>query len=112
MLTLEYTRLLVTVAVPVLRQRHTVGIVAVTREAREVDDSLAAIRSSILGLFLGFSSIFLALFFLLRRSSSFSITRVPTGISREVVDQTCAGRHNHNGADRVNDRSILGCPSR
>ena len=45
-------RLLVTVAVPVLRNRHTVGIVAVTREAREVDDSLAAIRSSILGLFM------------------------------------------------------------
>ena len=44
-------RLLVTVAVPVLRNRHTVGIVAVTRDAREVDDSLAAIRSSILGLF-------------------------------------------------------------
>ena len=45
-------RLLVTVAVPVTRNRHTVGIVAVTREAREVDDSLAAIRTSILGLFL------------------------------------------------------------
>lgn len=44
-------RLLVTVVEPVLRNRHTVGIVALTRDAREVDDSLAAIRSSILGLF-------------------------------------------------------------
>ena len=44
-------RLLVTVVEPVQRNRHTVGIVSLTRDAREVDDSLAAIRSSILGLF-------------------------------------------------------------
>ena len=44
-------RLLVTVAEGVLRNRHTVGIVLLTREAREVDDSLLAIRMSILGLF-------------------------------------------------------------
>jgi two-component system sensor histidine kinase ChvG len=44
-------RLLVTVVEPVLRNRHTVGILALTRDAREVDESLAAIRSSILGLF-------------------------------------------------------------
>ncbi len=44
-------RLLVTVAEPVQRNRATVGIVLLTREAREVDDSLLAIRLSILGLF-------------------------------------------------------------
>jgi two-component system sensor histidine kinase ChvG len=44
-------RLLVTVVEPVVRNRHTVGIVSLTRDAREVDDSLTAIRSSILGLF-------------------------------------------------------------
>ena len=44
-------RLLVTVAEPVTRNRHTVGIVQLTRDAREVDDSLVAIRMSILGLF-------------------------------------------------------------
>ena len=44
-------RLLVTVAEPVMRNRHTVGIVQLTRDAREVDDSLVAIRMSILGLF-------------------------------------------------------------
>ena len=44
-------RLLVTVAEPVLRNRQTVGIVLLTREAREVDDSLLAIRVSILALF-------------------------------------------------------------
>ena len=44
-------RLLVTVAEPVERNRHTVGIILLTREAREVDDSLFAIRSSILALF-------------------------------------------------------------
>ncbi|MEO9191708.1 MAG: stimulus-sensing domain-containing protein [Acetobacteraceae bacterium] len=44
-------RLLVTVAVPVERDKHTVGIVLLTREAREVDSSLFAIRTSILALF-------------------------------------------------------------
>ena len=44
-------RLLVTVAVPVERNRHSVGIILLTREAREVDDSLLAVRVSILGLF-------------------------------------------------------------
>jgi two-component system sensor histidine kinase ChvG len=44
-------RLLVTVAEPVMRNRTSVGIVLLTREAREVDDSLLAVRLSILGLF-------------------------------------------------------------
>lgn len=44
-------RLLVTVAEPVLRNRQTVGIVLLTREAREVDDSVLAVRVSILALF-------------------------------------------------------------
>jgi two-component system sensor histidine kinase ChvG len=43
-------RLLVTVAEPVERDSHTVGIVLLTREAREVDSSLFAVRLSILGL--------------------------------------------------------------
>ncbi len=44
-------RLLVTVAEPVTRNRQTVGIILLTREAREVDNSLLAIRVSILALF-------------------------------------------------------------
>ena len=40
----EDGRLLVTVAEPVQRNRATVGIVLLTREAREVDDSLLAVR--------------------------------------------------------------------
>ena len=44
-------RLLVTVSEPVTRNRHIAGIVLLTREAREVDDSLFAVRLSILGLF-------------------------------------------------------------
>ena len=44
-------RLLVTVAEPVLRNRQTAGIVLLTREAREVDDSVLAVRVSILALF-------------------------------------------------------------
>jgi two-component system sensor histidine kinase ChvG len=45
------SRLLITVAEPVERDQHTVGIVLLTREAREIDDSLLAVRLSILGLF-------------------------------------------------------------
>ncbi len=44
-------RLLVSVAEPVVRNRTTVGIVLLTRDAREVDDSLLAVRLSILALF-------------------------------------------------------------
>jgi two-component system sensor histidine kinase ChvG len=44
-------RLLVTVAVPVERDKHTVGIISLTREAREVDESLFSVRMSILALF-------------------------------------------------------------
>jgi two-component system sensor histidine kinase ChvG len=44
-------RLLVTVVEPVIRNRHTVGIVQLTRDAREVDNSLLAVRVSILALF-------------------------------------------------------------
>jgi two-component system, OmpR family, sensor histidine kinase ChvG len=43
-------RLLVTVAEPVERDGHTVGIILLTREAREVDASLFAVRMSILAL--------------------------------------------------------------
>ena len=44
-------RLLVTVAEPVEHDSHTVGIVLLTREAREVDASVFAVRISILELF-------------------------------------------------------------
>ena len=43
-------RLLITVAEPVERARHTVGIVVLTRAAREVDNALFTIRMSILSL--------------------------------------------------------------
>ncbi len=44
-------RLLVTVSVPVEHNRHNVGIILLTREARDVDNSLLSIRISILALF-------------------------------------------------------------
>ena len=44
-------RLLVTVAEPVQHDAQTVGIILLTREAREVDDSLYNVRMSILALF-------------------------------------------------------------
>ena len=46
-------QLLITVSEPVERDRHTVGIVLLTRDAVEVDASLFAVRVSILGLFFG-----------------------------------------------------------
>lgn len=46
-------QLMVTVAEPVMHDgRTTVGIIQLTREARDVDRSLFAVRSSILSLFL------------------------------------------------------------
>jgi two-component system sensor histidine kinase ChvG len=44
-------RLLVTVAEPIERNHHTVGIILLTREAREVDESLFTVRISIMALF-------------------------------------------------------------
>ena len=44
-------RLWVTVAEPVEREKRTVGIVLLTREAREVEDSLMSVRLSIIALF-------------------------------------------------------------
>ena len=44
-------RLLVTIAVPVERDKKTVGIISLTREAREVDVGLFTVRMSILALF-------------------------------------------------------------
>jgi len=64
-------RLLVTVAVPVERNRQTVGIVLLTRDARGVDDSLFAVRVSILALF----GIALALTVLLSWYLSLTIAR-------------------------------------
>jgi len=64
-------RLLVTVAVPVERNRTTVGIVLLTRDARGVDDSLLAVRTSILALF----GIALALTVLLSWYLSLTIAR-------------------------------------
>ncbi len=49
----QENQLLVTVSEPVERDRHTVGIVLLTRDAVEVDQSLFAVRVSILGLFFG-----------------------------------------------------------
>jgi two-component system, OmpR family, sensor histidine kinase ChvG len=44
-------RLWITVAEPVERDKHTVGIVLLTREAKEVEESLLTIRLSIIALF-------------------------------------------------------------
>jgi two-component system sensor histidine kinase ChvG len=47
----EDNRLLITVVEPVQNNGHTVGVIQLTREADEVDNSLLAIRMSILSLF-------------------------------------------------------------
>ncbi len=44
-------RLWITVAEPVEREKHTVGIVLLTREAREVEETLLSVRLSIIALF-------------------------------------------------------------
>jgi two-component system sensor histidine kinase ChvG len=47
----DENRLLVSVAEPISRNRRNLGVVLLTREAREVDDSVLAVRLSILALF-------------------------------------------------------------
>ncbi len=83
-------RLLVTVAEPVTRNRHTVGIIQLTRDAREVDDSLVAIRMSILGLFI------IALVLTVMLSWYLSLT-----IARPILQLGQAARDMREGHGRV-----------
>ena len=75
-------RLLVTVAVPVERDKHTVGIVSLTREAREVDESLFSVRMSILALF----SMALGLTVLLSWYMSLTIARPILRLAEAAAD--------------------------
>ena len=75
-------RLLVTVAVPVERDRHTVGIISLTREAREVDESLFTVRMSILALF----GLALALTVLLSWYLSLTIARPILRLAEAAAD--------------------------
>ncbi len=83
-------RLLVTVAEPVTRNRHTVGIIQLTRDARQVDDSLVAIRMSILGLFV------IALVLTVMLSWYLSLT-----IARPIVRLSQAARDMREGHGRA-----------
>ena len=64
-------RLWITVAEPIERDKHTVGIVLLTREAQEVEESLLSIRLSIIALF----GVALALTVLLSWYMSLTIAR-------------------------------------
>jgi two-component system, OmpR family, sensor histidine kinase ChvG len=75
-------RLLVTVAVPVERDKHTVGIISLTREAREVDQSLFTVRLSILALF----GLALALTVLLSWYLSLTIARPILRLTEAAAD--------------------------
>lgn len=75
-------RLLVTVAVPVERDKHTVGIISLTREAREVDQSLFTVRMSILALF----GLALALTVLLSWYLSLTIARPILRLAEAAAD--------------------------
>ncbi len=75
-------RLLVTVAVPVERDKHTVGIISLTREAREVDESLFTVRMSILALF----GLALALTVMLSWYLSLTIARPILSLAEAAAD--------------------------
>jgi two-component system sensor histidine kinase ChvG len=75
-------RLLVTVAVPVERDKHTVGIISLTRESREVDESLFTVRMSILALF----GLALALTVLLSWYLSLTIARPILRLAEAAAD--------------------------
>jgi two-component system sensor histidine kinase ChvG len=81
-------RLLVTVAEPVQRNRHTVGIVLLTREAREVDDSLFQVRISILALF----GLALGLTFIMSWYLSLTIARPILGLAGAAEEMREGGR--------------------
>ncbi len=85
-------RLLVTVAEPVLRNRQTAGIVLLTREAREVDDSVMAVRVSIMGLF--------ALALVLTVALSVYLSRT---IARPILRLTRAARGMREGSGRAGE---------
>lgn len=80
-------RLLVTVSEPVVRNRHIAGIVLLTREAREVDDSLLTVRLSILALF----ALALALTVMLSWYLSLTIARPILRLAR-AAEQMREGR--------------------
>jgi two-component system sensor histidine kinase ChvG len=80
-------RLLITVAEPVQQDDHTVGIISLTREAREVDRSLMQVRLSILGLF----SFALALTVLMSWYLSLTIARPMLRLAR-AAEQLQEGR--------------------
>jgi two-component system, OmpR family, sensor histidine kinase ChvG len=86
-------RLLVTVAEPIERDRHTVGIILLTREAREVDASLFVVRMSILALF----SLALALTVLLSWYLSLTIARPILRLAGVATEM----REGHGRAGRV-----------
>lgn len=83
-------RLLVTVSEPVRRSRATAGIVLLTREAREVDDSLLSVRLSIVGLFTG------ALLLTVMLSWYLSLT-----IARPILRLAQTAEHMREGAGRA-----------
>jgi two-component system sensor histidine kinase ChvG len=98
-------RLLVTVAEPVERNRHSVGIILLTRVAREVDDSLLAVRVSILGLFVLALVLTLVLSWYLSRTIARPILRL-AGVAAHMregkgraasVPQTLLDRHDEVG---------------
>jgi two-component system sensor histidine kinase ChvG len=89
-------QLLVTVAEPVEHDNHTVGIVLLTRGAREVDASLFAVRISILGLFL----LALALTVLL----SWYLSRT---IARPILSLAGAAREMREGQGRAGSVPLI-----
>jgi two-component system sensor histidine kinase ChvG len=102
----EDNRLLVTVAEPVLRNAQSVGIVLLTREAREVDDSLMTVRLSILGLFTLALALTVALSWylsltiarpILRLASAAARMREGSGRASQVPEQLLV-RHDEIGA--------------
>ncbi|MCQ8277414.1 sensor histidine kinase [Acetobacteraceae bacterium KSS8] len=82
--------LLVTVAEPVAHDGQTVGIIQLTREAREVDSSLFAVRSSILVLFLVALAITVLLSWYLSQTIARPLLRLAASahVMRETIGRT------------------------
>jgi two-component system sensor histidine kinase ChvG len=75
-------QLLVTVAEPARRGNQTLGIVLLTREAREVDQRLFEIRTSVLGLFVTALALTVALSFYLAQTLASPIMQLAGSAAR------------------------------
>lgn len=100
-------RLLVSVAEPARRSNQSVGIVLLTREAREVDQRLFEIRASLLGLFMLALALTVALSIYLAHTLATPIMELAGATSRMRQGEGRSGSVSQHLLERVDEIGIL-----